>query len=155
MSEEQGRAAGARDGAPARREAYRHFIAVSTRWMDNDIYGHVNNVVYYSYFDTVINRYLIGEGGLDIAAGEVIGIAAESHCRYRRAVAFPADLDAGLRVGKLGRSSVRYEIGIFGPGEDEAAAEGWFVHVFVDRGTRRPAPIPERLRAALARLVVG
>ena len=123
--------------------------------MDNDIYGHVNNVVYYSYFDTVINRYLITEGGLDIASGSVIGFAAESHCRYRRAVAFPDALLAGLRVGKLGRSSVRYEIGIFAPGVEEAAAEGWFVHVFVDRETRRPAPLPDRLRAALARLVMG
>jgi acyl-CoA thioester hydrolase len=122
--------------------------------MDNDVYGHVNNVVYYSYFDTVINRWLIDAGGLDIASGSVIGVAAESHCRYRRPVAFPADLTAGLRVGKLGRSSVRYEIGIFTPGEDEAAAEGWFVHVFVDRATRRPAPLPDALRAALERLRV-
>jgi acyl-CoA thioester hydrolase len=137
---------------PERRAAYLHFLTVPTRWMDNDVYGHVNNVVYYSYFDTVINRYLIAEGGLDIAAGPVIGVAAESHCRYRRAIAFPSDLEAGLRVGKLGRSSVRYEIGIFAPGEDEAAAEGWFVHVFVDRATRRPAALPDNLRAALARL---
>jgi len=141
--------------APATRDRFRHWIAVPTRWMDNDVYGHVNNVVYYAYFDTVINRYLIGEGGLDIGAGEVIGIAAESHCRYRRAVAFPTDLDGGLAVGKLGRSSVRYEIGLFPRGEEEVAAEGWFVHVFVDRATRRPAPIPERVRAALARLVIG
>jgi acyl-CoA thioester hydrolase len=136
-----------------RRSSYPHFIVIPTRWMDNDVYGHVNNVVYYSYFDTVINRWLIAEGGLDTAAGPVIGVAAESHCRYRRAVAFPVDLEAGLRVGKLGRSSVRYEIGIFAPGEDEAAADGWFVHVFVDRATRRPAPLPDRLRAALERLV--
>ncbi len=121
--------------------------------MDNDIYGHVNNVVYYAYFDTIINRYLIGEGGLDIAAGEVIGIAAESHCRYRKAVTFPQDIDGGLAVSKLGRSSVRYEIGLFAQGDEEVAAEGWFVHVFVDRVTRRPTPIPERLRAALERLV--
>jgi acyl-CoA thioester hydrolase len=112
-------------------------------------------VVYYGYFDTVINRYLIGEGGLDIAAGPVIGLAAESHCRYQRAVSFPMDLEAGLRVSKLGRSSVRYEIGIFAPGEDEAAAEGWFVHVFVDRVTRRPAALPDRLRAALERIAVA
>jgi acyl-CoA thioester hydrolase len=143
------------DQGPARRASYPHFLVVPTRWMDNDVYGHVNNVTYYSYFDTVINRWLIGEGGLDIASGEVIGVAAESHCRYRRAVAFPADLDAGLRVGKLGRSSVRYEIGIFTTGDDEATAEGWFVHVFVDRATRRPAELPPRLRAALERLVVA
>jgi acyl-CoA thioester hydrolase len=143
------------DDAPARRSDYPHFLVVPTRWMDNDVYGHVNNVVYYAYFDTVINRWLIAEGGLDIARGPVIGVAAESHCRYRRAVAFPADLDAGLRVGKLGRSSVRYEIGIFAHGEEEASAEGWFVHVFVDRATRRPAPLPDPLRAALSRLVVA
>src|SRR5579872_7076727 len=98
---------------PPRRAHYRHFLPIATRWMDNDVYGHVNNVVYYSYFDSVINRYLISAGGLNIAEGPVIGVAAESHCRYRRAVSFPAVLDAGLRVGKLGRSSVRYEIGIF------------------------------------------
>ncbi len=143
-----------REHVPETRARYPHFLVVPTRWMDNDLYGHVNNVVYYSYFDTVINRYLIGEGGLDIAAGAVIGVAAESHCRYRRAVAFPADLEAGLRVGKLGRTSVRYEVGIFAPGEEEAAAEGWFVHVFVDRATRRPAPLPDRLRAALTRILV-
>jgi acyl-CoA thioester hydrolase len=142
--------------APAETRArYPHLAPLPTRWMDNDLYGHVNNVVYYSYFDTVINRYLIAEGGLDITRGEVIGVAAESHCRYRRAVAFPAELEAGLRVGKLGRTSVRYEIGIFSPGEDEAAAEGWFVHVFVDRETRRPAALPDRLRAALERIRVG
>jgi acyl-CoA thioester hydrolase len=141
--------------APATRGGFPHFLVVPTRWMDNDVYGHVNNVVYYSYFDTVINRYLISAGGLDIAAGPVIGVAAESHCRYRRALAFPADVEAGLRVGKLGRSSVRYEIGLFAAGEDEAAAEGWFVHVFVDRVTRRPAALPDPLREALARLVVG
>ena len=108
--------------ASVTRAGFPHFVVVPTRWMDNDVYGHVNNVVYYSYFDTVINRYLIEAGGLDIAAGPVIGVAAESHCRYRRAVAFPTDLEAGLRVAKLGRSSVRYEIGLFAPGDDEAAA---------------------------------
>jgi acyl-CoA thioester hydrolase len=141
------------DTPPERRAAYPRFVVVPTRWMDNDVYGHVNNVVYYSYFDTVINRYLIAEGGLDIASGPVIGVAAESHCRYRRPVAFPSDLEAGLRVGKLGRSSVRYEIGIFAPSEDIASAEGWFVHVFVDRATRRPAALPGPLRAALARIL--
>jgi acyl-CoA thioester hydrolase len=138
---------------PATRGDFPHIVVVPTRWMDNDLYGHVNNVVYYSYFDTVINHYLISAGGLDIARGPVIGVAAESHCRYRRPVAFPADLSAGLRAGKLGRSSVRYELGIFAPGDEEAAAEGWFVHVFVDRETRRPAPLPPRLREALERLL--
>ena len=102
--------------------------------MDNDVYGHVNNVVYYAFFDTVINRYLIAEGGLDIARGAVIGLCVESRCRYRKPIAFPEDVDAGLRVAKLGRSSVTYEMGIFARGEDDAAAEGSFVHVFVERG---------------------
>jgi acyl-CoA thioester hydrolase len=135
------------------RQAYRHFEVVATRWMDNDIYGHVNNVVYYSYFDTVINRYLIAEGDLDIEKGQVIGVVAESHCRYLSGLAFPMEIDAGLGVGKLGRSSVRYEIGLFSKGESKPAAEGYFVHVFVDRLSRRPVPIPDKLRAALERLV--
>jgi len=141
--------------APRNRQVYPHFELVATRWMDNDIYGHVNNVVYYSYFDTVINRYLIAEGGLDIAAGEVIGVVAESHCRYSSGLAFPMEIEAGLAVGKLGRSSVRYEIGLFAKGESVAAAEGYFVHVFVDRHSRRPVPIPAKLRAALERLVIA
>ncbi len=136
------------------RDTYPHFDLVPTRWMDNDIYGHINNVVYYSYFDTVINRYLIAEGGLDIAAGEVIGVVAESHCRYLRGLSFPGDIDAGLSVGKLGRSSVLYEIGLFSRGENLPAAEGYFVHVFVDRQSRRPVPIPTRLRHALERLQI-
>jgi acyl-CoA thioester hydrolase len=142
------------EDAPPTRARFPHFSVIPTRWMDNDLYGHVNNVVYYAYFDTVINRFLIREGGLDIVAGDVIGVAAESRCRYRRAVAFPTDLDAGLAVSKLGRSSVRYEVGLFPEGEAEVAAWGSFVHVFVDREARRPAPIPERIRAALAGLVL-
>ena len=130
---------------------YPHVLEIPTRWMDNDVYGHVNNVVYYSYFDTVINEYLITQGGLDIHAGPVIGLCVESHCAYTAALAFPETVRAGLRVAKLGSSSVRYEIGLFGAGE-EPAAEGWFVHVFVDRETRRPAPIPDGIRAALERL---
>jgi acyl-CoA thioester hydrolase len=122
--------------------------------MDNDVYGHVNNVQYYSYFDTVINAYLITAGGLDIHAGPVIGLCAESHCAYRAAIAFPETVHAGLRVGTLGRSSVRYEIGLFAGEGEEPAAEGWFVHVFVDREQRRPAEIPGPLRAALERLLV-
>ena len=141
------------EAPPERRAAYPHHLVLQTRWVDNDVYGHVNNVAYYGYFDTVINRYLISAGGLDIAAGPVIGVAAESHCRYRRAVAFPADLTAGLRVRAIGRSSVRYELAIFAPDEDLAAAEGWFVHVFVDRATRRPAALPDALRGALERIL--
>lgn len=120
--------------------------------MDNDVYGHVNNVVYYSYFDTVINDFLIKQGGLDIHAGPVIGLCVESQCSFKASLAFPETVRAGLRVGKLGTSSVRYEIGLFGEGAEEAAAEGHFVHVFVDRETRRPAPIPDGVRSALERL---
>jgi acyl-CoA thioester hydrolase len=132
---------------------YAHVLPIPTRWKDNDVYGHVNNVVYYSYFDTVINGWLVREGGLDIEHGAVIGLCAESHCRFDAAVSFPETVHAGLRVGHLGRSSVRYEIGLFR--EDEPVAEGWFVHVFVDRATRRPAEMPGPLRAALERLVVS
>ena len=134
---------------------YPHWLAIPTRWNDNDVYGHVNNVVYYAYFDTVINAYLIREGGLDIHGGEVIGVCAESHCAYRAALSFPETVRAGLRVSKLGTASVRYEIGLYGQGADEPAAEGWFVHVFVNRATRRSAPVPAAVRAALQRLVVG
>ncbi len=134
---------------PGRRSDYRHFLAIPTRWMDNDVYGHVNNVVYYSYFDTVINRFLIERGGLDIHAATVIGVAAESGCRFRDSFAYPETIDAGLRVGHLGNSSVRYEIGLFREGKDEAAAEGHFVHVFVERGVQKAVPIPAAIRAAL------
>ncbi len=134
------------------RKDYAHFLAIPTRWMDNDVYLHVNNVVYYSYFDTVINRYLIDEGGLDIQKSAVIGIAVETTCRFRKSFAFPETVDAGLRVGHLGNSSVRYEIGLFGAGEAEARAEGHFVHVFVDRASNKPVPIPAPMRAALSRL---
>ena len=136
---------------PTRAE-YPHFSPIATRWMDNDVYGHVNNVVYYAYFDTVINRYLIGEGGLDIGGGETIGLCVESHCAYLRPLSFPDLIDAGLRVAHLGRTSARYEIGIFARDSDELSAHGWFVHVFVDRATRRPAPLPATVRAALERL---
>ena len=137
------------------RECYRHFLAIPTRWIDNDIYGHVNNVRYYEYFDTVINRYLIEAGGLDIHNDDVIGIAVETTCRFHRSLAFPDIVNAGLRVGKLGTSSVRYEIGLFRGDDAEPAATGHFVHVFVTRATQRPTPIPERIRAALERLQVG
>jgi acyl-CoA thioester hydrolase len=129
--------------------------AIPTRWADNDIYGHVNNVEFYAFFDTVINAFLIEEGGLDIHRGDVIGLCVESHCAFHRALVFPEVVEAGLRVGHLGRTSVRYEISLFGEGSaEEPAAEGWFVHVFVDREGRRPAPLPEGIRAALERLVV-
>jgi acyl-CoA thioester hydrolase len=133
------------------RGEYPHRLAIPTRWNDNDVYGHVNNVEYYGFFDTVINAYLIEAGGLDIHAGEVIGLCVESHCEFHAPLAFPQTVQAGLRVGKLGRSSVRYEIGLFG-GESQPAATGWFVHVFVDRETRRPVDIPPRVRSALEAL---
>jgi acyl-CoA thioester hydrolase len=121
--------------------------------MDNDIYGHVNNALYYAFFDTAINEYLIGEGGLDINNGAVMAFAAESHCQYLRPLAFPEVIDVGLRVGKLGNSSVRYELALFKQGDDFAAASGYFVHVFVDRETQRPVPMPLPIRAALERLM--
>jgi acyl-CoA thioester hydrolase len=134
------------------RADYPHFLAIPTRWMDNDVYGHVNNVVYYSYFDTVINEWLIREGGLDIHAGSVVGYCVESQCRYMAPLAFPEVLDAGLRVAHLGKSSVRYEIAIFRQGEAAPAATGWFVHVFVGREDNRPTVIPPAIRASLQRL---
>lgn len=139
---------------PPSRDAYRHFLALSTRWNDNDVYGHVNNVVYYAFFDTVINRFLVEEGGLDIHAGDAIGLAVETACSFLRPLRFPDALEAGLRVVHLGRSSVRYEVGIFLAGDERPAAHGHFVHVFVDRASRRPVAIPGALRAALERLVV-
>jgi acyl-CoA thioester hydrolase len=138
----------------SQRDSYRHFLPLATRWKDNDIYGHVNNVEYYSYFDTVINTYLILQGSLDIQAGGVIGVCAESHCKFLGELAFPETIDAGLRVEHLGNSSVRYGIGLFRAGRDEPAAEGWFVHVFVDREQRRPMPLPAAMRAALDKLRV-
>ena len=140
---------------PETRAAYPHILLIQTRWMDNDIYGHVNNVTYYSYFDTVVNSYLIDAGGLDIHDGTVVGFAVETTCRFFKPVAFPERLAAGLRVGKLGNSSVRYEIAIFKDGDDTAAAAGHFVHVFVDRATDRPTPVPAAIRKALEKLVVG
>lgn len=138
---------------PETRDAYPHILAIQTRWMDNDIYGHVNNVTYYSYFDTVVNSYLIDAGGLDIHDGTVVGFAVETTCRFFKPVAFPEKLAAGLRVGKLGNSSVRYEIAIFKDGEDTAAAAGHFVHVFVDRRTDRPTPVPAAIRRALEKII--
>lgn len=135
-----------------KRDDYLHHHPVATRWADNDVYGHVNNVEFYAWFDTAINAYLIGEGGLDIRAGDTIGLCVESHCEYRAPVAFPETVEVGLRVATLGRSSVRYELAIFRAGVEEPAAVGWFVHVFVGREDRRPTAIPPGLRVALGRL---
>lgn len=137
--------------APSR-EHYRHFRRLDTRWMDNDVYGHVNNVTYYSYFDTGVNAYLIEKGVLDIHAGATIGLVVETGCRYFAPVAFPDALDIGIRVAHLGNSSVRYEVGVFKAGEETAAAAGHFTHVYVERETRRPAPLPADFRAVLEAL---
>jgi acyl-CoA thioester hydrolase len=133
---------------------YPWHVPITTRWMDNDVYGHVNNVVYYAFFDTVINRYLIEVGGLDIHEGTVIGLAVETSCTFAGSVRFPEAVIAGLRVAHLGKSSVRYEVGIFVDGDDAARAFGAFTHVFVDRKTRRPVPIEGVLRDALDRVAV-
>lgn len=134
------------EAAGATRADYRHFLDIPTRWMDNDVYGHVNNVVYYSFFDTVINAFLVESGALDIHESPVIGLAVETKCRFHAPLAFPQIVDAGLRIGHLGTRSVRYEVGLFARGDDRAAAEGHFVHVFVDRASRRPVAIPEKTR---------
>ena len=136
------------------RTDYRHFQPITTRWHDNDIYGHVNNVVYYSYFDSAVNTYLIERGGLDIHDGEVVGFVVSSACDYFSSIAFPDALEVGLRVGKLGNSSVQYELAIFRAGEAQACAAGRFVHVFVERVSNRPTPIPAGLRQALEALLV-
>lgn len=135
------------------RTDYPHSLDITTRWRDNDVYHHVNNVVYYSFFDTVINDYLVKIGGLDFTTDAIVGVAVESHCEYHAAIAFPDLVVAGLRVGHLGTTSVRYEVGIFRNDDVAAAATGHFVHVFVDRETMKPEPIPDGIRSALERLV--
>ncbi len=134
------------------RSDYRAFRAISTRWMDNDAYGHVNNVVYYSWFDTAVNALLVDMGLLDIQHGETIGLVVETGCRYHRSVAFPETVEAGVRIARLGTSSVRWEVGLFSAGYETPAAEGFFVHVYVDRATRRPAALSAAWRAALTPL---
>jgi acyl-CoA thioester hydrolase len=138
---------------PDERSAYRVFRSIGTRWSDNDAYGHVNNVVYYSWFDTVVNAHLIEHGVLDVQHGETIGLVAETRCNYFAALAFPQVVEAGLRVARLGSSSVRYELGLFAAGAPLTAARGHFVHVYVDRQSRRPVPLPEALKAVLEKLV--
>ena len=142
-------------GAPLLRSAYRHFLTLPTRWMDNDSYGHVNNVTYYSYFDTAVNEHLIRAGGLDIGGGAAIGLVVETQCRFHQSLTFPEHVDTGLRVVRLGTSSVTYEIGIFRQGDAAPAASGRFVHVWVDRATQRPTTVPDAIRAALAPLLVA
>ncbi len=140
---------------PNIRADYVWYTDITTRWSDNDIYGHVNNVMYYSYFDTIVNRYLIEVGGLDIHDGEIIGLVVDSGCSYFSPVSFPDRLDGGLRVAHLGHSSVYYEVGVFQDGAESTTAQGRFVHVFVDRATRKPVGIPEGLREKLALLEIA
>ena len=143
-------------GMPAsrdRRAAYPYFLAIPTRWMDNDNYGHVNNVTYYSYFDTAVNEHLIRAGGLDIHDAPVIGLVVETSCRFHRPLSFPDVIDAGLRVARIGNSSVTYEIALFRRADEAPAATGHFVHVWVERATKRPSPVPDRIRVALELLV--
>ena len=137
---------------PEHRDAYKAFRPITTRWMDNDAYGHVNNVVYYSWFDTAVNAYLIERGVLDIHAGETIGLVIETQCNYFASLAFPQDVEAGIRVAHLGKSSVRYEVGLFAQGEDLTAAKGHFVHVYVNKQTRRPVALPLPLQTVLETL---
>ena len=138
--------------SPDQREDYRYFMTITTRWMDNDVYGHINNVQYYSYFDTAVNRYLIDRGVLDIRHGDVIGLVVETHCNFFSSAAFPQDIEAGIRVAHLGRSSVRYEVGLFVDGREQAIAQGHFVHVYVDRASEKPINIPDNLRSVLSAL---
>ncbi|MGP1628797.1 MAG: acyl-CoA thioesterase [Giesbergeria sp.] len=138
---------------PQHRGSYPLFRSISTRWMDNDVYGHVNNVVYYSWFDTAVNAHLIESGALDIHRGATIGLVVETQCNYFAPLAFPQQVDAGIRVARIGSSSVRYEVGLFAGGEPLSAAAGHFIHVYVDRASRRPAALPIPLRAVLERLL--
>ncbi|WP_372424125.1 acyl-CoA thioesterase [Salinarimonas chemoclinalis] len=142
-----------RQPRPAR-DAFAVFRPIQTRWMDNDVYGHVNNVVYYSYFDTAVNGWYVDEGLLDVAASPVIGLVVETSCAYFESVAFPEGLEAGITVARLGTSSVTYAVGIFKAGAPAAAAAGRFTHVFVSRENSRPVPIPPEIRAALERLPI-
>ena len=135
------------------RSAYRVFRDIPTRWMDNDVYGHVNNVVYYSWFDTAVNAYLVEQGVLDFHKGTTIGLVIETQCNYFAPLAFPETVQAGIRVARLGGSSVRYEIGLFAAGADTCAAKGHFVHVYVDRETRRPVALPALFKSVLETLL--
>ncbi|MBD46471.1 MAG: thioesterase [Rhodospirillaceae bacterium] len=134
------------------RDHYRHFLTIPTRWMDNDVYGHVNNVVYYSFFDTVVNKFLIEQSQLDYSKGNVVGLVVETKCQYFAPIAFPDVVVAGIRVAHIGTSSVRYEIGLFKNDEDNPAAEGHFVHVYVTRSGNKPTPLSTQMRSVLAKI---
>lgn len=140
--------------SPAEYDEYPHLARLSTRWMDNDVYGHVNNVIYYSWFDTVVNQYLVEKAVLDPVEGEVVGLVVETQCNYFAPVSFPDSISAGLRVAHIGNSSVRYEVGIFRNDDRQAAAQGHFIHVYVDRQSRRPVPLPDDLISVLKELVL-
>lgn len=137
---------------PESRQNFKHFSVIPTRWMDNDVYGHVNNVNYYSYFDTAVNKHLIEEGALNIQESPVIGLVVETQCNYFASIAFPDTIEAGIRVSKIGNSSVRYEIGLFKEGEDMCAAKGHFIHVYVERVTNKPTSLPEKLKDVVTQL---
>ena len=140
---------------PETRQRYPHLFELATRWADNDVYGHVNNATYYAYFDTAVNRFLIDQGVLDLASSDAFGVVVETGCRYSRSIAFPDLLDIGVRVARIGTSSVRYELAIFRRGDLDPAATGHFVHVYVDRTSRKPIPVPQAVRAVLAKLLVA
>jgi len=137
---------------PSPRQDFRVFREISTRWMDNDAYGHINNVIYYSWFDTAVNAYLIEQGVLDIEHGQTIGLVVETHCNYFSPLTFPQTVEAGLRVARIGASSVRYEIGLFAEGAPLTAATGHFIHVYVDKQSRRPVPLPLNLKTVMEKL---
>ena len=137
------------------RDQYAVMRPIPTRWADNDVYGHVNNAAYYGFFDTAVNAWLIEQGLLDTAASDAIGLVVETGCRYHTSLSFPETIEAALRVARLGTSSVRYELALFSEGEADAAADGHFVHVYVDRETRRPTPSPADIRTALEGLILA
>ena len=137
------------------RNGYQYFLSIPTRWKDNDVFGHINNVEYYSYVDTVITSFLVRIGGLDFHRGPLVPLCAESHCSFKQEISYPDTVEAGLRVVHIGRSSVRYEIGLFREGESETAADAWFVHVFVGREDRKPQALPGALRQSLESIKTG
>ena len=135
--------------APRGRDAYRHFTTITTRWGDNDAYGHVNNTIYYAWFDSAVNAWLVGQGLLDIGAGDPIGLVAETGCRYFAPLSFPGEVEVGIAVDRVGNSSVTYRLGVFAQGVEMPAAEGHFIHVYVGRADRRAVSLPPQWKSAL------
>lgn len=142
------------ENKPINRSDYKHFVPITTRWMDNDIFGHVNNVTYYSYFDTAVNQYMIENAGFKIHDAPIVGFVVHSNCNYLSSIAHPEKIEVGIRVNKLGNSSVTYGVSIFKKGENTASAYGDFVHVFVNRAENKPVPIPQSIRDALEKLTI-